>query len=523
MENETDYFNDLANNVFGIKYIYPYQRLVISNILTSASPDADIDPVSRQIVILPTGYGKSLCYMLPAVILKKPTIVLSPLLSLIKDQSRRLENAGINFSVLAGFLGKEEKLKSIENIRTGKSKILLTNPESLSLFLDSFKPQKINTDAASDPAHESAFDPASSPAHASASAHESIINHLVIDEAHTIPEWGETFRTALLKIKDIIKIIKPDCVTAFTATATPFILNKIKNLIFEDDQINLITGNPDRPNLFYRVVPTLSIDRETYSIAKKSPKPLLVFCRSRTDTEMTARFLRRALESKDIFFYHAGLEKEEKNNIEKWFFPSKTGILVATCAYGMGIDKPDIRTVIHRNTPQSVEAYLQEAGRGGRDGNISEAILLFDSAEKREKYKSPEDEAASSRMAQMLDYAGNNTMCRRHKLLSYFADEAPVCSGCDICDKSFVQEPEGIAQIVRVVRDNNRILKKKEIVDILAGTKEENENTIWYRMSKSFGSLSTWQRSYIEEAIDKLEALGIIKRGKKFWKDIYFI
>jgi ATP-dependent DNA helicase RecQ len=134
MENETDYFNDLANNVFGIKYIYPYQRLVISNILTSASPDADIDPVSRQIVILPTGYGKSLCYMLPAVILKKPTIVLSPLLSLIKDQSRRLESAGISFSVLAGFLGKEEKLESIKNIRTGKSKILLTNPESLSLF-----------------------------------------------------------------------------------------------------------------------------------------------------------------------------------------------------------------------------------------------------------------------------------------------------------------------------------------------------------------------------------------------------
>ncbi|MCL2480315.1 MAG: RecQ family ATP-dependent DNA helicase [Spirochaetaceae bacterium] len=504
MENEKDYFNDLANNVFGIKYLFPYQRLVISNILSSASVDENSDSVSRQIVILPTGYGKSLCYMLPAVILEKPTIVLSPLLSLIKDQSRRLENAGISFSVLAGFLDKEEKQKSIDNIKTGKSKILLTNPESLSLFLDSFKPMENVTANGS-------------------SASASYISHLVIDEAHTLPEWGETFRSALLKIKEIIGIIKPDCVTAFTATATPLILKKIQNHIFGDEQINLIVGNPDRPNLFYRVIQTLSIDRETYSIAKKSKKPLLVFCRSRTDTEMTARFLRRALESKDIFFYHAGLEKEEKNNIEKWFFPSKTGILVATCAYGMGIDKPDIRTVIHRNTPQSVEAYLQEAGRGGRDGEISEAILLFDAAEKREKSKFHQEKNDSSRMAQMIDYAENNLTCRRHKLLSYFTDEIPVCSGCDICNKSFIQEPEGVAEIISLIKNNNRKLQKKEIVDILAGAREDHDNSIWYRMSKNYGALSIWQRSFIEEAVDKLVTEGKIKKGKYIWKDVYSV
>ena len=511
MENEKDYFNTLANDTFGIKYLFPYQRLVISNILTSVSGktnnaaeenndnENNSDAVSRQIVILPTGYGKSLCYMLPAVILEKPTIVLSPLLSLIKDQSRRLENAGINFKVLAGFLGKEEKLEAIDSIKNGKSKILLTNPESLFSCLEFFKPQE------------------NIPAVGSAS----YINHLVIDEAHTLPEWGETFRSALLKIKDIINVIKPDCVTAFTATATPLILEKIQNYIFGDEQVNLITGNPDRVNLYYRVVQTLSIDRETASIANILKKPLLIFCRSRTDTEITARFLRRVLESKDIFFYHAGLEKEEKNNVEKWFFNSKTGILVATCAYGMGIDKPDIRTVIHRNTPQSVEAYLHEAGRGGRDGDISEAVLLFDPTQKIKFCE--EKDKNFSRMTQMLDYAKNNSVCRRHKLLSYFTDETPVCSGCDICNKSVIKEPAGTAEIINLIKNNNRKLKKWEIVDILAGTKEEHDNTIWFRMSKHFGVLSSWHKSYIEEAIDKLESEKKIKKGKYIWKDIYYI
>ncbi|MCL2293448.1 MAG: RecQ family ATP-dependent DNA helicase [Spirochaetes bacterium] len=505
MENEKDYLNDLANNIFGIKYLFPYQRLVISNILSSASAAAanenSKDSLPGQIVILPTGYGKSLCYMLPAAILEKPTIVLSPLLSLIKDQARRLESSGVSFQILAGFLDKEEKLESISNIKNGKSKILITNPESLSLFLDFLKPKE-NEDGTL----------------------TSCINHLVVDEAHTLPEWGETFRSALLKIKEIISVIKPDCVTAFTATATPLILKKIQEHVFGDEQINLITGSPDRVNLFYRVVKTLSIDRETYSIAKKAQKPLLIFCRSRTDTEITARFLRRALESNDVFFYHAGLEKEEKNNVEKWFFDSKTGILVATCAYGMGIDKPDIRTVVHRSTPQSVEAYLQEAGRGGRDGNISEAILLFDGTEKKQKakfYKEKDDNFL--RMNQMMEYAENSSACRRQKLLSYFTDEILVCSGCDICDKSFIQEPEGAAEILSIIRDNNRKLKKREIVDILIGSKEEFSYNIWYRVSKSYGKLSTWQRSHIEEAIDKLEQDEKIKRGKHIWKDFYSI
>ena len=189
----------------------------------------------------------------------------------------------------------------------------------------------------------------------------------------------------------------------------------------------------------------------------------------------------------------------------------------------MGIDKPDIRTVIHRNTPQSVEAYLQEAGRGGRDGEISEAILLFDAAEKREKSKFHQEKDDSSRMAQMINYAENNLTCRRHKLLSYFTDEIPVCSGCDICNKSFLQEPEGIAEIINLIKDNNRKLKKKEIVDILEGTKEEHDNSIWYTMSKNYGVLSNWQRSFIEEAVDKLVIEGRIKKGKYFWKDVYSV
>lgn len=507
MDSVKDRLNELAYDFFGISYIYPYQRLVISNILSAAEKTGDALP--GQIVILPTGYGKSLCYMLPALLLEKPTIVLSPLLSLVKDQERRLKKAGIEVSVLTGSINRSEKNKAVEDAKSGKCRILLTNPESLyPLAKKCFSPGKTGNP---------------------------VISHIVVDEAHTIPEWGETFRDALLKTGEIIDIIKPECVTAFTATATSSIFSKIRNLIFGENQVNIIAGSPDRSNIFYSVVPTICMDRDTSLYAEKCKKPLVIFCTSRTDTELTSRMLRSSPGSDDVFFYHAGLEKNEKEKIEKWFFSSENGILAATCAYGLGIDKPDIRTVIHRGPPGSVEAYLQESGRAGRDGLQSEAVLLYNPAAfagKNPMGKADADvpppcsimkEFQFSRQKQMIDYARNTAVCRREKLLSFFSDEIPYCSGCDICRGTKALRPAGADEIINVIRANNRKLTGKEISQILTGFGSDRIIKIWHGFSESYCSLEAWEPDEIREALLNLEKSGEIKKGKYLWKNIYSV
>ena len=507
MDSVKDRLNELAHDFFGISYIYPYQRLVISNILSAAEKTGEALP--GQIVILPTGYGKSLCYMLPALLLEKTTIVLSPLLSLVKDQERRLKKAGIKVSVLTGSLDRSEKNKAVEDAKSGKCRILLTNPESLySLAKSCFSPDKDGNP---------------------------VISHIVVDEAHTIPEWGETFRNALLKTGEIIDIIKPDCVTAFTATATSSIFDKIRNLIFGENLVNIIAGSPDRSNIFYSVIPTICMDRDTTLYAEKGEKPLVIFCASRTDTELTARMLRSSLGSDEIFFYHAGLEKNEKENIEKWFFSSDNGILAATCAYGLGIDKPDIRTVIHRGPPGSVEAYLQESGRAGRDGLQSEAVLLYNISAQTGSNpmgKTDADVSAAyskikefqlSRLNQMIDYAQNTAICRREKLLSFFSDEIPYCSGCDICRGTNAVAPAGADEIISIIRANNKKLTGKEISQILTGFGSDSLIKIWQGLSESYCSLETWQPDEIREALLNLEKSGAVKKGKYLWKNIYSV
>ena len=540
METVKDPLNTLASDLFGIDYLFTYQRLVISNILTAAgcgnstaAGDAvedrvfagrdENDALSGQIVILPTGYGKSLCYMLPAALLEKPTVILSPLLSLIHDQARRLEKSGIPFSILTGSLTAAEKEAAVSGIASGRTKILITNPESLSGDLL----EKIACAGQAD-----------SPA----------VSHIVIDEAHTAAEWGETFRPALKRSGEIIKKLSPGCVTAFTATATPYILERIRTIILWDHHVKIIEGKPYRSNIFYSVLPTICPDRDTAMLAEKEEKPLIIFCPSRSDTEITARKLRKKLKKDNIFFYHAGLEKEEKSNVEKWFFSSTDGILAATCAYGMGIDKPDIRTVIHRSVPQSVEAYLQESGRAGRDGKESKAILLrscaVESFLRRHAGESRGGASLSSavsaasggtapsaglaaatetRKIQMAEYACAAGFCRREKLLSFFGSELPYCSGCDICSGQERKTAAGEAEIVTLVRRNNRKLKIREICGILAGNCWKTRGSEWYVQSDSFAALAGWLPDEIREGVKNLEQKGILKKGKYLWKGIYYL
>lgn len=465
MENEEkDYLNQVAKEHFGIPYLFPYQRLAISNVLDCAADPAENNPA--QIVILPTGAGKSLCFMLPALLTQGITLIIFPLLSLMADQKRRLDSAGISSLILRGGLTKEEKEEAFNKIKNGEVKIVIANPEIL------LAPGVL------------------------ARVAQGNIFHMVIDEAHTVSQWGDTFRSAYLELGKIVKELKPKVTTAFTATASAEILSRFAEIIFGGIQPNIIRADPDRPNIRYDAIPYLAKDAALLKATREAEKPLIVFCSSRDGVEITARRLKQHMKGQDVWFYHAGLSREEKKKIEDKFFVSADGILVATCAYGMGVDKSNIRTVIHADLPSSAEAYLQESGRGGRDRKQAYAVALVPFVQAPEA----DPDSPDARRRAELHAIFTGTECRRKALLHILEHETQLCTGCDVCDRK-VRKPEGLAEILDLVRRNNRRLSPQKLSSILKGNlSPENIQKRLYRF-KSWGLLASWDEKEIQAAV----------------------
>jgi ATP-dependent DNA helicase RecQ len=458
----------------------------------------------RQIVILPTGAGKSLCFQLPAMLLPGPTLVIYPILSLMADQERSLRERGFAPVILRGNQSEEERRRIWERLDSGEGRFIIANPEVLL-----------------------------SPRVAERLGNLGII-HVVIDEAHCVSEWGESFRPAYLEIGKIIEAAGGfkagktgggagmdgglPMVTAFTATASAPVLEKIEKYLFGGRGVRRIIGNPDRKNIAYAAQGCILRDLAVRDLLIKNPKPAIVFCSSRRGTEKLARYLRNEAEEgasremagtlgpRDIRFYHAGLSREEKKIAEEWFFKSRGGVLIATCAYGMGVDKGDIRTVIHRDCPPSVEAYLQESGRAGRDGLPSRAILLW-GPDDREALARIQSAANRRRFGALLHYGRNTLACRRRALLGLLNYEgegdSPEGGCCDVCEGTALSSFREEASLTAFFGKNRRVYTLNEAVPIL-----------------TLGEPVVWSEDEARRAVNRLIRRGCLKKIKNIlWKD----
>ena len=507
LEKTADAVSICAQTVFGIPTLYPWQRLVIANILDAihaaeaaeaaassagitashtepqygqyaaepagistapagtALPQAEDDflsgtgePLSelydedgvlrgRQIVLLPTGAGKSLCFQVPALLLDKPTLIIYPLLALMSDQMRRMYEGNLEPVLFRGGQSGQERAAQYARLEgtDGKppAKLIIANPEIL------MQKEVLNRIA------------------------KRGIAHLAIDEAHCVSEWGDSFRPAYQTLKQVIETLKPPAVTAFTATAGNDVLKRIGEVLF-DGRAHLVRGESDRTNIVYYVRQCRVKAPALLQEVMQRQRPMVIFCATRNGTEQTAAFLRYTLRDRAIRFYHAGLQRNEKDEVEQWFHQHDSAILVTTCAWGMGVDKKNVRTVIHLNAPPTAEAYVQEAGRGGRDGSPAQAVLLWSPEDKARIVLLPEKQR---KRAEILVNFAESGRCRREVLLEalgevravplHAGDESIACSGCDICNGTALLYPQDERELIKFVTANKRKFTAPQLIRLL--------------------------------------------------------
>ncbi|MBY0538652.1 ATP-dependent DNA helicase [Patescibacteria group bacterium] len=384
---------------FGYDTFRPLQEDIIKNVLEKKD----------CVVLMPTGGGKSLCFQLPALLQDGITIVISPLISLMKDQVDALLGVGINAAMINSSMTASEITTIIEQTQTGYIKILYIAPERLAL---------------------SSFE---------SLLHTLPISLFAIDEAHCISEWGHDFRPEYRNLKFLRNKFPTIPIIALTATATAKVRADIVRLL-DLPAPQIFTSSFNRPNLSYEVLPKKDSFKTIVSLLDSyTQESVIIYCFSRKDTESLAEKLNSY--GHKAATYHAGLSADRRRENQEKFIRDEVHIMVATIAFGMGIDKPDVRLVIHHSLPKSVEGYYQETGRAGRDGLPSRCVLLYSAADKfkheffiRQMAESDEKMHVQNNLNQSVEY-GTLASCRRKFLLKYFNEDYEVanCSGCDRC------------------------------------------------------------------------------------------
>ena len=456
---------EILKSQFGYESFRPGQEAAIDAILSSRD----------TLAVMPTGAGKSLCYQIPALLLPGMTIVISPLISLMKDQVAALREAGCNAALLNSSLSGFEYAQTIEEIRKGKVKLLYIAPERLQR-MDFF------------PAEDDA--PSKPPP------------LIVVDEAHCVSQWGHDFRMSYLAIAGFIKSINPRPITAaFTATATPKVRNDVKELLELKNPVSINTGF-DRPNLFFEVQkPENKKAALLECLEKRKNTSGIVYCATRKAVDELFEYLPRYGFS--VTRYHAGLDDHQRRKNQEDFLYDRKNVMIATNAFGMGIDKSNVGYVIHYNMPKNIESYYQEAGRAGRDGTPADCILLYNGQDVRineflitnnddDNSPDPQLELHNRELLKLMTFYSTGNECLRSRLLSYFGEDSPgFCGKCSNCQNEYedvdITEPaRKIISCVYRLKQRNRSFGKTMIIDILRGSNNEKIKRF------NLESLSTW-------------------------------
>jgi ATP-dependent DNA helicase RecQ len=428
-------------SVFGYTAFRSKQEDIISAVLDK----------HNCVVIMPTGSGKSLCYQIPALVLDGIAIVISPLISLMKNQVTQLHEVGVEAEFINSTLTSEEYFEVVEKLRQGITKILYLAPETLALPRTIELLQELN------------------------------ISFLAIDEAHCISEWGHDFRPEYRQIAEVRENLGSLPTIALTATATPRVQDDIANNL-RLGMHKFFNTSFDRKNLYLEVMPKSNPYKQTKEFLQKFPnESAIIYCFSRKGVDSLTEKLQE--DGFNALAYHAGLDNEERKISQEKFIKDDVQIIVATIAFGMGIDKPNIRAVLHYDLPKDIESYYQQIGRAGRDGSKAFCLLLFGYQDVN-KIKfffqdkvGNELQIAYKHLESMLDFSETNE-CRRKVLLNYFGEEYQLdnCETCDNCLKTPVEKEDltiPVQKFLSTVWRTDQFFGSKHIINILRGSKDK--------------------------------------------------
>ncbi|MDJ1483342.1 DNA helicase RecQ [Cytophagaceae bacterium YF14B1] len=454
LTDELSQIKETLKDVFGYSQFRGTQEEIIQSILAGRN----------TFVIMPTGAGKSLCYQLPAIVMSGTAIVISPLIALMKNQVDQLNAVGINAQFLNSTLSKAEITKVKKDVLNGEIRLLYVAPESLTKEENIDLLKKAN------------------------------ISFVAVDEAHCISEWGHDFRPEYRKIRGIIENLGKNLpIIALTATATPKVQTDIQRNLDMDDA-ELFKSSFNRKNLYYEVRPKVDAKKQLIKYIKNHKgKSGIIYCLSRKKVEEIAELL--SVNDIKALPYHAGLDASIRMANQDAFLNEDVDVIVATIAFGMGIDKPDVRFVIHYDAPKSLEGYYQETGRSGRDGLEGNCIMFYSYNDilKLEKFNKDkpvtERDNAKHLLQEMAAYA-ESSVCRRRQLLHYFGEQLDHdCGYCDNCLKpreKFEAQDDVVLAVQAVIQTESRF-GVPHLVDVLRGVKNDYVISYGHDKLKLFG------------------------------------
>ena len=484
----------ILKSVFGYDDFRPFQAEIIKNVIGK----------DDTLVIMPTGGGKSLCYQIPALIFPGLTIVISPLISLMKDQVEQLVQMGVSVTYLNSSLTLDQYRRNVQRVRRGEVKLLYMAPEAL------LKPNMLTMLSSVE------------------------VDCLTIDEAHCISEWGHDFRPEYRQLLEVRNRFPNATCIALTATATPRVREDIKrNLGFAT--ANEFIASFNRENLYIQIAPKYSPLHQTVEFLHSHPDQSgIIYCYSRRQVDD----LYGALEGKGFSVkpYHAGLSEKERTRNQDLFIKDDVQIIIATVAFGMGIDKSNVRFVVHYDLPQNIETYYQEIGRAGRDGLRSDCLLLFGYGDIQKinyfisKKEGHEQRVANIHLNALLRFI-ETEVCRRIPLLNYFG-EAYSVSKCHMCDNCLIEEKDleditlQAQKFLSCAKRTGEMFGAGHIIDVLRGSKAKKILKFGHHDLSTYGigqdySKKQWfhlSRQFIQKGllVQDME-FGSLKLTDKAW------